>query len=372
MSIIKAVIVDDSAFFRKAVDHVLQDDPRIQVMGMAASGEELLENLERWKPDVITLDLSMPGMGGLATLDQVMLRRPTPVIILSTHSAKDAPMTIEALHRGAVDFIDKQEYSLMNLGALREVMVEKILWVTRGVINRPSAEIQAPAPQPQPATQSVPATQSAPRPATEAPPEPQSFVGRRFEALLVGASTGGPPAIQALLESLGPMIPVPVAIVQHMPTGFTAAFASRLNAHMPFAVREAQHGDYFVAGTVYIAPAGLHMRFKQEGGKVFISLTQTPSDTLHRPSIDIMFETAAKVIGRRALGVLLTGMGRDGAEGLLKLSQSGAFTIAQDEGSSIVYGMPKAAIEIGAAKEQVALPKMGERISTILKTGMTI
>jgi two-component system chemotaxis response regulator CheB len=361
---IRLAVVDDSNFFRKAVKTILDSEPQIEVVGLAATGEELIENLDRWKPDIITLDLSMPGMGGLKTLEQILAHRHIPVIILSTHSKKDAPLTIEALHRGAVDFIDKQEHSLLNFEGLRALLMEKILSVAarttesvhQALAARASASQESPVPArthlPQPA---APLTGPAPQPA------------RRVEALLIGASTGGPPAIQTVLEALGDRLPVPVAIVQHMPIGFTKAFAQRLDAHLPFVVTEAILGEPFDPGTVYIAPAGFHLRLRQEGNRVVVATTIKPESAPHRPSVDILFDSAATIYGCRTLAVLLTGMGRDGAEGLLTLRDAGAHTIAQDEETCVVYGMPKSAVQLGAAREQLPLERIGPRIAEFLK-----
>jgi len=267
-----------------------------------------------------------------------------PVIILSTHSSKDAPLTIEALHRGAVDFIDKQEYSLVDFNALRAVLVEKILQVA-GV--RPHA---------------VPAEEPAAHPAPVAP----DAAGSSFDALLIGASTGGPPAIQRILEDLEGELPVPAAVVQHMPPGFTRAFADRLNTHLPFPVREAAHGDVFAAGTVFIAPSGRHLRLRREGERVLIALSSHPDNVPHRPSADILFASSAAVFGPRAVAVLLTGMGRDGAEGMEDLAKAGAYTLAQDEATCVVYGMPRAAVLAGAVKEQLPIRCIGGRLIELI------
>ncbi|MEW6584864.1 MAG: chemotaxis protein CheB, partial [Nitrospirota bacterium] len=273
MSKIKLAVVDDSSFVRKAVKRIMEGEDRIDIVGMAASGEELLDNLDRWAPDVITLDLSMPGIGGLLTLDQIMARKPTPVIILSTHSSKDAPLTIESLHRGAVDFIDKQQYSLVDFDALRTVLIEKIIQVRNSSLTGPSSHAAD----------------------TSASSDSDSF--RTFDngspdAVLIGASTGGPPALQRLLEYIEDSLPVPIAVVQHMPEGFTRAFAERLNAHLSMPVLEARNGELFLPGAVYIAPAGNHLTLKQKNGSVFMSVSPYPDNMPHRPSVDVLFNSA--------------------------------------------------------------------------------
>ena len=338
---LRLAVVDDSAFVRKAIERMLAGEPRIAVVGTAASGEELLANLERWAPDVITLDLSMPGIGGLVTLDRVMALRPTAVIILSTHAGRGAPQTIEALHRGAADFIDKQQYSLLDFGALREVLAEKVLAVTgQGGSSHGRRAAAAPALA-----------------------EPAG----RYEALLIGASTGGPPAIERVLTDLGPDCHVPVLVVQHMPQGFTRAFAERLNTHLPLEVREADAEMPALPGRVFIAPGGRHLRLGRDGERLVCTLSAKPDGVAHRPSVDELFLSALDALGARCAAVLLTGMGRDGAEGMRQLARAGAFTVAQDEASSVVFGMPGAAVALQAAREVLPLARIGGRLREVLE-----
>ena len=313
MNRIRLVIVDDSVFMRKALGRVLENEPDIYIAGSAASGEELLANINKWKPDVITLDLSMPGMGGLLTLEKIMEWKPVPVIILSTHSTKETQLTIEALHRGAVDFIDKQRYSLVDFDSLRKVLVEKLSYLTKKETTRKKQE-QLP-------SETVTGLKDIAQPvqATGA-----SVVQKLYDAIFIVASTGGPPAIQKILEDIGLYLSVPVAIVQHMPEGFIKPFASRLNAHLPFTVKEAPHSEIFQNGTVCIGPTGYHLRLKQEDGKIYTVLTRYPENTTHRPSGDILFQTAAPIYGSRAIAVLLTGMGKDGALGMAEMARAGA------------------------------------------------
>ncbi|HEX5759897.1 MAG TPA: chemotaxis-specific protein-glutamate methyltransferase CheB [Thermoanaerobaculia bacterium] len=347
---IRVAVADDSSFIRKALARLLGGEPGFALVGSAASGEELLAHLERWAPDVVILDLSMPGMGGLATLDRIMAGRPTPVIILSTHSRQDAPATIEALHRGAMDFVDKQQYSLVDFEALRAVLVEKIRQVTRreGAAEPAAAEAAEPLPARVPA-----------------PPARNGAV----DLVLLGASTGGPLAIETVLRDLGPAVPAPVVVVQHMPAGFTRAFADRLNAYLPLQVREAADEEPLAAGTVYIAPGGRHLRVVRRGGELHAALADGPEDSTHRPSVDVLFVSARAAVGGRAVAVLLTGMGRDGAEGMAALAGAGGVTIAQDEASSVVYGMPRAAVAAGGAREVLPLAAIGERLRELLAPG---
>ena len=357
MSRIRLAIVDDSTFMRKALSRVLENEPDIYIAGAAASGEELLANINKWNPDIITLDLSMPGMGGLLTLEKIMEWKPVPVIILSTHSSKETLLTIEALHRGAVDFIDKQQYSLVDFDSLRNVLVEKIFQLTKKeTISKKQERLPS-------------KTETVFESTTQLMQDSVAKgMHKTYDALFIVASTGGPPAIQKILEDIGTYLSVPVAIVQHMPEGFIKPFAGRLNAHLPFAVKEAPHAEIFQNSSVCIGPTGYHLRLKQEDGKIYTVLTRYPENTTHRPSGDVLFQTAAPIYGSRAIAVLLTGMGKDGAIGMAEMAKAGAYTIAQDEASSIVYGMPKAAVDLGAVREVLHINRIGKRIVELLNS----
>lgn len=364
---VRVAVVDDSTFIRKAILRMLKDEPAIQVVGSAGSGEELLTHFERWRPDVVTLDLDMPGMGGLATLDHVREMGPTPVIILSTHSGEGAPLTIEALHRGAADFIDKQRYSLVDFEALRRVLVEKIYQVT----GRDPAKVRAgeeagsPTADPLPARprEARPAGPSAAAPVERRPADP---VPGAYDLVVIGASTGGPPILQEILECLGDSIPVPIVVVQHMPVGFTSAFAERLNAYLPLQVSEAQLPEHLLPDSVYIASAGAHLRVRRRGSELFTELSPYPQNLMHMPSIDVLFESAAREVGARTVGVILTGMGRDGARGLAALRLRGAYTLCQDEDSCIVFGMPRAALALNAVIEIASPRELGRRLRQLV------
>jgi two-component system chemotaxis response regulator CheB len=345
--VIRVAVADDSSFIRRALARILSEENGIQLVGAAGSGEELLDHLDRWRPDAIILDLSMPGMGGLPTLDRIMTTWPTPVIILSTHSKRDAPQTIEALHRGAMDFVDKQEYSLVDFDALRGVLLEKLRQVTGMEGDEPDEE-----PSPRVTYSGI----RAPVVGGEA---------GEIQVVVIGASTGGPPAIERILKDLGASITVPVAVVQHMPAGFTRAFAERLNAYLPLQVREAMDREPLLPGTVYIAPGGMHLTIVWDGSGLKAVLATEPAAT-HRPSVDVLFNSAAAAVGRRAAAVLLTGMGHDGARGMAELARAGARTFAQDEATSVIYGMPKAAVLAGAVGESLPLGAIGGRLQEVL------
>ena len=350
---IRLAIVDDAFFIREGLKRLLAGYSGIDVVGTASSGLDLIAHLDEWKPDVITLDINMPGMDGLTTLDRLMQIRPLPVIILSTRSGVGAPLTLEALARGAVDFVDKEAYSLVDFEALRAVLVEKIKSVTARTADR------------------VPPTEKAARADSAAPAiaaaSRSAVSGQRsaFSLAVIGASTGGPRAIETVLRSMGPELSVPVLVVQHMPAGFTRAFAERLDRALPFKVREGVAGEPLEPGCVYIAPGGVHMAVSEDA-EPRVALNGTVPGSLHTPSVDELFVSADKAYGERVIAALLTGMGKDGARGMAALARSGAHTIAQSEESCVVYGMPRAAVEAGAAREVLPLESIGPRLRTLL------
>jgi two-component system, chemotaxis family, protein-glutamate methylesterase/glutaminase len=338
---IRLAVVDDSAFVRKAIRRICESEDDVQVVGVASSGEELLAHLAEWKPDAVTLDLSMPGIGGLATLDRILTWKRVPVIILSAHSRREAPLALEALSRGATDFIDKEELSLVDFESLRRVLMPRLRQIT-GFQD------------PLDAQEADPPKQSTARPPIETSPQ------STLDLIVIGASTGGPPAIEELLRGLDPPLDIPIAIVQHMPTGFTAAFADRLNANLPMHVYEATHASVLRGGDVAIAPGGTHLRVREDAGNLVITLSRYP-ETAHRPSVDVLFRSVV-ALGPRVVAVLLTGMGDDGARGMVELMHAGASTIAQDEATCVVWGMPRAATLMGGASEQLPIGKIAARL----------
>jgi two-component system, chemotaxis family, protein-glutamate methylesterase/glutaminase len=392
----RIAVADDSSFVRRALARLLADEPGFEVVGLAASGEELLAHLDEWQPDAVVLDLSMPGIGGLRTLDALMARRPLPVLILSTHSRRGAPATIEALHRGAADFVDKQQVSLVNFEALRQVLVEK-LRLLAGVAGGSggssdtsgSAGDAMPAMPVETAGTAVAggpgAAAGSPRAVTAVTPAAGTTAGAAAEGgavpiagavaaadtappelVVLGASTGGPPAIERILVDLGAEVAVPVAIVQHMPAAFTRSFAERLDVRLPLRVREAAHHQRLRAGAVYIAPGGLNLLVERERDELRAVVTSAPETALHRPSVDVLFTSAARATRGRLVAVLLTGMGFDGAAAMAELTRSGAHTIAQDRASSMIFGMPRAAIEAGGVLEVLPLERIGPRLRELL------
>lgn len=359
MSRARIAVADDSSFIRRALARVLGDEPTLEVVGLAASGEELLLHLDEWRPDVVILDLSMPGIGGLRTLDALVARRRLPVLILSTHSRRGAPATIEALLRGATDFVDKQQISLVDFEALRQVLVEKlhqILGVGTGAAPGPAAASAEPAGG---------GAGAADLRDLRGPRAAATTAGE-IDLVVLGASTGGPPAIERILGDLGEALPVPVAVVQHMPPAFTRSFAERLDARLPLRVREATHQEPLLAGGVYIAPGGLHLAIEREQQTLRAVLSTSPEAARHRPSVDVLFRSAAAATRGRLVAALLTGMGFDGAAAMAEMARAGIHTIAQDRASSVIFGMPRAAIEAGSALEVLPIERIGPRLLELL------
>ena len=358
MDPIRVLVVDDSPFMRKALERMLQA-PDIEVVGSARDGLDALDKIAQLNPDIVTLDIEMPRLDGLGCLKRIMAETPRAVLMVSSLTQEGAQATLEALALGALDFIPK-ENSLASASILQiqQDLQEKVRKLARSPRFR---KTRMPAPLP-PLThpgQHIPA----PPPTYQAPP-PQAVArlgalsGARAELLAIGCSTGGPKALQDLLPALPKSLPVPCLIVQHMPGTFTKAFAERLNGLCQVEVREAVHGETALPGCVYIAPGGLHMLYRQRGSSGTIELSAEPSTSLHRPSVDVLFQSIADNSSRQVLAMILTGMGSDGTRGMVSLKAKGAHTLAEAEESCIVYGMPRAAFERGCVDQVAPLQDM--------------
>jgi two-component system chemotaxis response regulator CheB len=338
--VIRVLVVDDSAFVRRALSRMLSSVPDIDVVGMAADGQEGIDQVKALRPDVVTLDVKMPRMGGLEALRHMMDECPTPVLLLSSLTQEGADITLRGLELGAMDFVDKSNaQGNMNLGSLTEELVAKI----RALAGVPHARLRG---------------HRAGEPALAAEPAPHPH---RIEVVAIGTSTGGPTALQAIIPRLPENLSSAILVVQHMPVGFTRSLAERLNARSLLAVHEAEDGEIIEAGQVYIAPAGKHMKVKRRA-TARIWLDEEPRAALHRPSVDVLMTSVAHVYGNRALGVVLTGMGSDGVEGLRSIRGAGGRTLAESEESCVIYGMPKAAVEAGVVDRAVPLPRMADEI----------
>jgi two-component system chemotaxis response regulator CheB len=346
---IRIMVVDDSPLVRRIAADILSADPDLAVVATAANAEFALAKLERERPDVITLDLEMPGMGGLEAIRRIMSTRPTPIVVLSAHARRGAELTLQALEAGAVGFVMKPDGSLSGgLPAVGRELVESVKEAARSTVrlHAPAAAAEAPAPEPRPYV--APANDGG------------------FDIVAIGTSTGGPVALKAVLSALPADFPVPVVVVQHMPPVFTKAFADRLDTVCAVSVKEAVHGDPLAPGCVLVAPGAFHLTVSRAGGAPRAALDSRDPVSGHRPSVDVLMRAVAAEYGERALGIIMTGMGRDGADGLHELRQRGGRVIAQDQESSVIFGMNREVIQNGDADEVVPLEAIGPRLATLV------
>jgi two-component system chemotaxis response regulator CheB len=340
---VRVLVVDDSALMRKLIPQMLESDPSIEVVGTAMDGNFCLKKIEELHPSVVTLDLQMPGMNGIETLKEIMRRHPLPVIVVSSHSTDGAAVTLKALSLGAFDFVTKPQDAAAHMAESAAELIAKIKAAADSKIVRPGTLGGTRVP-----TAKISVAKSA------APPT---------KLVAIGVSTGGPQALEFLLPQLPPDFLGTIVVVQHMPEGFTEMFARRLDELCSLRVKEAQSGDLLQAGRVLICPGSRHMKVKRMGMGDIVVLSDEARVHGHRPSVDVLFQSAAEEFGPQAVAALMTGMGEDGAEGLGAVKRAGGTTIAQSEESCVVFGMPKAAIERGYATRIVPL----EALSTTLQ-----
>ncbi len=344
-------MVDDSAYVRKVVSQMLARSPFIEVVGTARDGAEALEEVERLKPDVVTLDLMMPHVDGIAFLDQQMARRPLPVVVVSiTHEGGE--LALRALDAGATDFVQKPTaLATDRLLDMSDELIEKVK-----------------------AAASVPLRRAGRIDGRQARREPQpaqpagAVVGAGLvDAVVIGISTGGPQALRYLIPQLPANLPVSVAIVLHMPVGYTQLYAEKLNELSALEVREAREGEVLVPGLVLLAPAGRHLILQRgSDGPAVAHLDARPFDTLHRPAVDVLFRSAAQVFHKRLLGIVMTGMGVDGLQGSAWIKAQGGLVYTEAEESCVVYGMPRAVAEAGLSDKSVALDQMAQSILAVV------
>jgi two-component system chemotaxis response regulator CheB len=341
MGVIRTVIVDDSAFVRKIVRDMLSSSPQIDVVGMARNGQDALEIVEQLKPDVVTCDLIMPELDGVGFVRRQMSRKAVPILLL-TASPQDAARVLEALELGAVDFIQKPTaLASDDLLVMREELIQKV----KEAALVPASSVAPPLPAP------------------IAPAVP-SRVAVNVDIVVIGISTGGPQALRYLLPQFTADFPVPVVIVLHMPVGYTAAFAEKLAELSQLTVREASDGCTVRSGVALLAPAGRHLTFKRnKDGEVAVRLSLYPMDRPHRPSVDVLFQSAAEIYHQRVLGVVMTGMGDDGKLGAACVKAEGGTILTQNEASCVIYGMPRSVVEAGLSDGAVPLVSMAEEIS---------
>lgn len=342
--VIKLLVVDDSPAIRQAMADVVASDPEIELIGAAADPYEAVEIMRQSAPDVITLDIEMPRMDGLTFLQRIMTQHPIPVIICSSHAVEGAAATLRAFEFGAVDIITKPRIGSELFFAESQIMICDAIKAAARVRRDRLA------------------TRSTQRPklsadAVVAKARPGAVVAATERVIVVGASTGGTEAIGVFLSALPPTAPG-IVVVQHMPGQFTKSFAHTLDSFCQLNVREAQDGDKVEAGSVLIAPGGLHTMLKRVGSHYAVEVRDGPLVCRHRPSVDVLFRSAAAAAGRNATAVLLTGMGDDGAAGMKELHDVGGLTLAQDEATSVVFGMPKEAIRLGGVDHVLPLDEL--------------
>ena len=342
MQPIKVMIVDDSAVVRQVLAAMLGQDAGIEVLGVASDPVFALDKMNRQWPDVIVLDVEMPRMDGITFLKKLMAEHPTPVVICSTLTEKGAETTMQALASGAVSIVTKPKLGLKQfLQDDSENFIAVVKAAARANVHRLMPSATAPV---------------APRLSADAilPAATQAMAQTTDSVIAIGTSTGGTQALERILTVL-PRVCPGIVIVQHMPEKFTAAFADRLDSLCQIEVREAQAGDRVMPGRALIAPGGRHMLLKRSGAQYHVDIVDGPPVSRHRPSVDVLFRSVARCAGKNALGIIMTGMGDDGARGLKEIHDTGARTLAQDEYSCVVYGMPKEAIKLGAADKVLPL-----------------
>ncbi len=341
---INVVVIDDSAFMRKAISTMLEKDPGIKVVATARDGEEGLKKIRLHNPDVVTLDIEMPKMDGLTALRHIMMEMPRPVIMVSSLTTEGAESTLKAMDLGAVDFIPKQLAKVsLDIVKIETDLISKVKIVARRKMR--------PVPRMRPVARRAPVA------------APKTRIGRpKRDVVMIGVSTGGPPAVQKILSSLPKDFPAGIVIAQHMPKAFTGPFANRLNSVSQITVKEAETGDRLLPGHAFVAPGGSHLMIDQKISRIELIVTPEPKEALYKPSANVLATSVANAVGRRALGVILTGMGNDGRDGIRDLKSMGGRAIAQSDSSCVVYGMPKAIVDGGLADEIVDIDDMAEAI----------
>ncbi|HEX8501041.1 MAG TPA: chemotaxis-specific protein-glutamate methyltransferase CheB [Pyrinomonadaceae bacterium] len=343
--VLKVLVVDDSAYVRKVVKQMLSRSPFLEVVGTARDGREALELVRQLEPDVVTCDLIMPELDGVGFVREQMARRPLPIIIMSiANETGEAALT--ALDAGAVDFVQKPTaLATEKIFEVSDELIEKV----KAAASIPMARVKISAP-----------------PAEEAAAPPQAAPvtrGELVDVVVIGISTGGPQALKQLIPQLPADFPVPLAMVMHMPVGYTEMYASKLNEHSPLDVREAREGDVLRAGVALLAQAGRHLSFRRRAdGEVVAHLGSRPFESQHRPSVDVLFQSAAEVYGRRVLGVVMTGMGSDGKQGAAWIKAQGGLVYTESEETCVVYGMPSSVVEAGLSDRSVPLGGMARAI----------
>jgi two-component system chemotaxis response regulator CheB len=357
---VRVLVVDDSALMRRLLSDLLGSSPEIEVVGTARDGREAVIQAARLKPDVITLDVEMPEVSGLEALPMLLAAHEAPVIMVSALTQEGADVTLQALELGAVDFVPKPERNqLAEMRACSDLLVSKVLTAAQSRVRRVrggGSASRSPAAPPARPPQPRPRTAPSERPGKSIEP-PSAAPVSSPGCIVIGISTGGPQALSQVLPNLTPPLP-PILVVQHMPAHFTGVFAERLNRSCSATVKEAVEGDLVLPNQVLVAPGGRHMSLAGYAPRIRVVLSDDEAVSGHKPSVDVLFQSAARIYQAAVVGVIMTGMGRDGVEGCKAILAAGGFTIGQDEATSVVYGMNKAAQVEGAVRAQFALDEL--------------
>ena len=346
--VIRVVVVDDSAYVRKVVKEILSRSPFIEVVGAARDGREALDVVEELNPDVVTCDLIMPELDGVGFVREQMQRRPVPIIIMSIAN-ETAEAALTALEAGAIDFVQKPTaLASEKIFEVSTELIEKVKAAGHISLNRSPALSPAEI-------------------SSKSEPAPKISGSHSVDMVVIGISTGGPQALKRLIPQLPADFPAPIVMVMHMPVGYTEMYAAKLNEQSNLEVREAAEGEEISPGLVLLAPAGRHLSLKRNiSGKVVTHLDARPFNTLHKPAVDVLFQSAAEVYGNRVLGVVMTGMGSDGKEGAAWIKSQGGLVFTEAESSCVVYGMPGVVMEAGLSDRSVPLEDMARAISEVV------
>ena len=352
LRIINVVVIDDSAFMRKSISLMLESDPGIKVVATARDGQDGINKIREFRPDIVTLDIEMPVLDGLSALRIIMKEIPLPVIMISSLTSEGTQATLDALNLGAVDFIPKElSYVSVDIKKIREELISKVKAIVR---SRPPRLRLVGAPlrplEPGQSRWGIPVG-----------------AGNDLKAVVLGVSTGGPYALLQTIPKLPVDFPLGIAVVQHMPPRFTKSLAERLDSLSSLNVKEAEDGDILKPGVVLLAPGGRHLKFRRKGGSVAATIGSEPANSVYKPCADVMMTSAVEAFNGPLLGIIMTGMGKDGLEGLRRIKQKGGFVIAQDEDSCVVYGMPRAAVEAGVADAVLPLAEIPRGMTRVFE-----
>ncbi|MGM0507849.1 MAG: protein-glutamate methylesterase/protein-glutamine glutaminase [Fusobacteriota bacterium] len=352
---IKVLVVDDSIFMRNLISDMLNEEKDIEVVGTARNGKDAIQKNKKLNPDVITLDIEMPIMNGLEAVKKIMDTNPTKVIMLSSLAAEGAKETIEALDKGAYDFVQKPSGQIsLDIKKVKKELVEKV---------RESVKVNLKQLEKKPKKRKINLHKFLKRKSKAS----QKVIRDAKQIVAIGISTGGPNALQTIIPEIPADIGVGILIVQHMPPKFTKSLADRLEVLSEINVKEAEDNDEIIGGTAYIAPGDYHMEVVKKGARRYIRLNQNEPENGHRPSADVLFRSVSKIYGENAVGVIMTGMGGDGSKWLKKLKDTGAKTIGQSKETCVIYGMPKVAFRLGAVDYEVDLERIPKKIIELLK-----